>query len=190
MKLVVITNEELKKELQGSNASTNVFYTETLDEAIQIKDAHAIIDLLFMKEDARIQKLAACLPKKIIVNCVEYTSAEINPSFIRINGWPTLLQSPIVEAAGPREQSIDIQKVFACFNKTVEWTNDEPGFISARIISCIIREAQYTFKESISTKAEIDQAMKLGTGYPFGPFEWYEKIGPDRVDALLSRLDK
>ena len=190
MKLVVITNEELKKELQGSIAPTNVFYTESIEEAMEFKDVDAIIDLLFVKEDSRINKLAAHLPGNIIVNCIEYTAAEIHPSFVRINGWPTLLQSSIVEAAPIHNRSTEIDKIFSFFNKTVEWTKDQPGFISARIISCIIREAHYTFKEGISSKADIDKAMKLGTSYPFGPFEWYNKIGPDRVDALLTRLDK
>jgi 3-hydroxybutyryl-CoA dehydrogenase len=31
--------------------------------------------------------------------------------------------------------------------------------------------------DEISTKAEIDIAMKLGTNYPYGPFEWSEKSG-------------
>jgi 3-hydroxyacyl-CoA dehydrogenase len=188
MKLVVITNEELKKELQASNAPTNVLYTESLEEAIHFHDANAIIDLLFVKDDTRIKKLATCLPKIIIVNCVEYTIDEIHSSFVRINAWPTLLQSSIVEAAGPLDKKETVQQIFASFGKTVEWTNDQPGFISARIISCIIREAKYAFDEGISSKEDIDKAMKLGTSYPYGPFEWYEKIGPSKVDALLARL--
>jgi 3-hydroxybutyryl-CoA dehydrogenase len=30
--------------------------------------------------------------------------------------------------------------------------------------------------------------MKLGTGYPYGPFEWARLIGIDRVIQLLDRL--
>ena len=39
-----------------------------------------------------------------------------------------------------------------------------------------------------STKEEIDIAMKLGTGYPFGPFEWGEMIGLSRIAELLKKL--
>jgi len=31
-------------------------------------------------------------------------------------------------------------------------------------------------------------AMKLGTNYPFGPFEWSEKIGINKVFELLRSL--
>ena len=187
MKLVIITNEELKKELIASANPEGVFYTESLDEAIQFRDADAIIDLLFTKDDKRISMLASYLPKIIIVNSVEHTCSEIHSSFIRINGWPTLLRSTIVEATGSSDH-IKVQQIFGYFGKTVEWTSDLPGFISARIITCIIREAKYVFSEGISSKEDIDKAMKLGTSYTFGPFEWYEKIGPAKVDALLNKL--
>jgi 3-hydroxybutyryl-CoA dehydrogenase len=52
----------------------------------------------------------------------------------------------------------------------------------------IINEAFFTWEAGTSTKEEIDIAMKLGTGYPFGPFEWGEKIGLARVADLLHRL--
>lgn len=190
MRLVVITNEELKEELLATANPADVFYTTSIEEAIQYKNADAIIDLLFINSEDRIKMLASCLPKLIIVNCVEYATNDIHPSFIRINGWPTLLGSSLIEVAGDPEDVSKIEYIFKCFGKSVEWTEDQPGFISSRIISCIIREAKYAFEEGISSKEDIDNAMKLGTSYPYGPFEWYEKIGTDRVDALLDKLSK
>ena len=40
----------------------------------------------------------------------------------------------------------------------------------------------------MSTKAEIDTAMKLGTNYPYGPFEWSSKIGLNHVNQLLKAM--
>ena len=34
----------------------------------------------------------------------------------------------------------------------------------------------------------IDIAMKLGTNYPFGPFEWCNKLGLPNVYLLLKTL--
>ncbi|MFY7899172.1 MAG: 3-hydroxyacyl-CoA dehydrogenase family protein, partial [Chitinophagaceae bacterium] len=42
----------------------------------------------------------------------------------------------------------------------------------------------------ISTKQDIDVAMKLGTNYPYGPFEWSEKIGLKKIYNLLQRLEQ
>lgn len=188
MNVVVITNDKLKNELVASPVPSQVVFVKSLEEAMNLKEVDAFIDLLFVKDEIRINKLASRLPALIIVNCVEYTSAEIHSSFVRINGWPTLLNSRIIEANGPVNQHSDAQKVFELFNKQIEWTKDVPGFISARIIACIIREANYAFNEGVSSKQDIDNAMKLGTSYPYGPFEWSEKIGQHRINALLDRL--
>ena len=53
----------------------------------------------------------------------------------------------------------------------------------------IINEAFIALREGVSTKEEINTAMKLGTNYPYGPFEWAGKIGIERVNALLDKLD-
>jgi 3-hydroxybutyryl-CoA dehydrogenase len=42
--------------------------------------------------------------------------------------------------------------------------------------------------DEVSTKAAIDIAMKLGTNYPYGPFEWAEKIGLKNIFSLLQKL--
>jgi 3-hydroxybutyryl-CoA dehydrogenase len=42
----------------------------------------------------------------------------------------------------------------------------------------------------VSVEKEIDTAMKLGTNYPYGPFEWGEKIGLGKVVSLLEVLEK
>ena len=52
----------------------------------------------------------------------------------------------------------------------------------------IINEAYYALEENVSTKQQIDIAMKLGTNYPYGPFEWGEKIGIEKIYLLLKKL--
>lgn len=62
--------------------------------------------------------------------------------------------------------------------------------ISLRIISMIVNEAYFALGDGISTKEEIDTAMKLGTNYPYGPFEWSQKIGLKKIYALLQNLGR
>ena len=52
----------------------------------------------------------------------------------------------------------------------------------------IINEAYFARDENVSSEADIDTAMKLGTNYPYGPFEWCKKIGVERVFNLLEKL--
>jgi 3-hydroxybutyryl-CoA dehydrogenase len=63
---------------------------------------------------------------------------------------------------------------------------DRVGFVAPRVICMIINEAFYTVQEGTASKEDIDQAMKLGTNYPYGPFEWCEKIGVIQVYELLD----
>lgn len=54
----------------------------------------------------------------------------------------------------------------------------------------VINEAYFTLDEKVSSKEEIDTAMKLGTNYPYGPFEWSTIIGLKNVFELLTVLSK
>jgi len=65
---------------------------------------------------------------------------------------------------------------------------DIPGMITARVLAAIINEAYHTLGAQVSSREEIDIAMKLGTSYPYGPFEWSDKIGLTRVYELLTEL--
>jgi 3-hydroxybutyryl-CoA dehydrogenase len=62
--------------------------------------------------------------------------------------------------------------------------------IGPRILAAIINEAWYTWEEQVSSKEAIDTAMKLGTNYPMGPFEWGELIGLEKITGMLWALSK
>ncbi|RYG41719.1 MAG: hypothetical protein EOO01_24540 [Chitinophagaceae bacterium] len=93
-----------------------------------------------------------------------------------------------MEAAGiDRNKATEL---FVLLGRKAEWVPDISGFITARVVATIINEAFFALEEDISTEEEIDTAMKLGTNYPFGPFEWGEKIGLAGVYSLLAGLAK
>ena len=54
----------------------------------------------------------------------------------------------------------------------------------------IINEAFYTLEEGTSTKEDINIAMKLGTNYPKGPFEWVDEIGIEHIYEVLDAMQK
>jgi len=187
MKIAVITNEELKEELlaQGMADKLEVVW---LTEINPVPGAIAYIDLLFKHSPERINKLETLQPATIIINTVIHTLEAMPPGFIRLNGWNSFFKRPVVEAAGAENDRAVAEQVFSGFHKKIEWVPDIPGFITARVISMIINEAYFGLEEKISTREEIDTAMKLGTNYPYGPFEWGAKIGLKHIDDLLTRL--
>lgn len=104
----------------------------------------------------------------------------------RINAWNGFLEREIWEVATQNEELVG--QVFNFLNWKIIFVKDEPGLVSARVICMIINEAFYALNEKVSSREEIDLAMKLGTNYPMGPFEWAEKIGLDKIHLLLSVL--
>jgi 3-hydroxybutyryl-CoA dehydrogenase len=188
MKIAVIADDALKEEWLAQGQQEGVL-TEWLSEPVSVENADCYIDLLFHPDTERINKLQKLQPAIIMVNSVTVTLMNLPENFIRLNGWPTFLKRPVVEAScSSNELKTRSEIIFSSFNKTAEWVPDVPGFITARVISMIINEAYFTLDEKVSSKNEIDIAMKLGTNYPNGPFEWSEKIGLKKVFLLLTKL--
>lgn len=65
---------------------------------------------------------------------------------------------------------------------------DGPGLVRARTVCCLINEAASVVLEGVATPADIDQAMKLGTNYPYGPLEWGDYLGLDTVLGVMNGL--
>ena len=64
----------------------------------------------------------------------------------------------------------------------------DPEWIVMRNQVAVVREAMILVDEGISTKEDIDKAMKLGANFPEGPFETLERIGVDKVREELKKL--
>ena len=191
MRLVVLTNEQLKEELlsNGVSAYCKIDWINSPKELLSHTDADAVIDLLFEHNGYDVSHLKNYLTKPVFVNLMNKTIVEIGLPFIRINAWPGFLKRNIAEVSIADEVNKNkAEKILSLLNRKAEWVPDVKGFISPRIVSMIINEAYFTLEENVSTKEEIDIAMKLGTNYPYGPFEWSKKIGLKNVAALLTEL--
>ena len=128
--------------------------------------------------------------KPVFINNMIKTLGEIKAAknVVRINLWPGFAEKELWELAGiVNEETVLVLKNL---HKKYITVNDEPGFVSARIIAMIINEAYFAKDENVSSENEIDLAMKLGTNYPYGPFEWCRKIGVKRVYELLKKLSE
>ena len=63
-------------------------------------------------------------------------------------------------------------------------------YIFSRVLIGIINEAMWAEKDGVASAEDIDTALKLGTNYPKGPFEWVEQIGLGNVQDLLLALNE
>jgi hypothetical protein len=103
----------------------------------------------------------------------------------RLNVWPTFFENTHWEATGNINEEIT-ELIFNIIGKKIIASADVLGLIAGNTVAQIINEAYHTLSQKISSKADIDTAMKLGTGYPYGPFEWAEKIGIANIKQLLT----
>ena len=65
---------------------------------------------------------------------------------------------------------------------------DVPGLLVTRTVAMLINEAADAVWQGVCTEEAADLAMKLGTNYPAGPFEWLQDIGVSHVLTVLNNL--
>ncbi|XP_036887805.1 hydroxyacyl-coenzyme A dehydrogenase, mitochondrial [Sturnira hondurensis] len=63
---------------------------------------------------------------------------------------------------------------------------DTPGFIVNRLLVPYLMEAVRLFERGDASKEDIDTAMKLGAGYPMGPFELLDYVGLDTTKFIMD----
>ena len=65
---------------------------------------------------------------------------------------------------------------------------DVPGLMVARTIAMLINEGADAVYQGVCDEQGADLAMKLGTNYPAGPFEWLLQVGVDYAVHMLNNL--
>jgi 3-hydroxybutyryl-CoA dehydrogenase len=56
---------------------------------------------------------------------------------------------------------------------------ETPGFIVNRVLSAMMNEAITIFEEGVASVEDIDEALKLGAGFPLGAFKLCDLVGLD-----------
>lgn len=184
--------------LKATEAQKQVFLARGIPAGIDVLTpdelpAHgsvaAYFDLLFEEEGPAFSNITDV---PVFVNAVIATASQLPANCIRMNAWNSFLERDLLEMAIGKNNRFALQaeQLIQALGWKYQWVPDVPGMIAARVIAMIINEAYFGLGDEISSKKEIDIAMKLGTNYPFGPFEWSEKIGLGRIHALLSKLSE
>ncbi|MBI3232916.1 MAG: hypothetical protein HYZ42_02555 [Bacteroidetes bacterium] len=102
------------------------------------------------------------------------------PTFINRNHWElTCLGKEAQKYFGQLKKNLNIEATLVA---------DRVGMVTPRVVFMIINEAYYTVQEGTANREDIDKAMKLGTNYPYGPFEWAKLIGVNNVVETLDAV--
>jgi len=187
MQIVVKANPEQKATLETMDWAENLQFQWVKEDRHYWKAADAYFDFSFEEEGWLFDDINSA---PVFVNAVFNTSLELPSNAIRMNAWNSFLNRPIWEIAVADKTLLQpaLMMLEKLGRKAIA-VPDEPGFIAVRIIAMIINEAYFSLEEEISSKKEIDIAMKLGTNYPYGPFEWASLIGLNKIAKLLEILN-
>ncbi len=185
MQIVVKASAQQQKAFLSKSlpANSRIYWygTDILPE-----EADAWFDLCFEEEGPVFLEMTDNI---VFANAVLSPTLTLPGHYVRINAWNGFLERPVTEIAHG-EHDAAVKTIMEKLDWSFTLVPDVAGMVSARIISMIINEAYFAWGDEVSSKADIDTAMKLGTNYPFGPFEWCEKIGIHKIHQLLSILSK
>jgi len=198
MKILVIGTKRDFAEFEKKFGATNDL---TLDTNYQFHSSYPVFDVIFDflvgDEPELFSNYQESQGLTIFINSPKISLAELsyfqeqksaNTTF-GFNGLPTFVNRAVLEVSALNEFAHnELSKVCQNLGTDYEIVGDRVGMVTPRIVSMIINEAFYTVQEGTATKEDIDQGMKLGTNYPYGPFEWCEMIGVQNVYELLEAL--
>ncbi len=96
------------------------------------------------------------------------------------NPVPVMKLVEIVKTISTSEETIETVSQFAVsLGKTTVLAKDTAGFIVNFLLIPYLLSAIRMLENGVATRDDIDTAMKLGCGYPMGPFTLLDYIGLD-----------
>jgi 3-hydroxybutyryl-CoA dehydrogenase len=156
-----------------------------------------VFDFILDEDPFQVEIYVDKADAKIFINKAKLSLAEISnlanhhvkATMLGFNGIPTFLNRDTLEVSVlRREDETMLAEICKSLGTNFLLVDDRVGMVTPRIICMIINEAYYTVQEGTATREDIDLSMKLGTNYPYGPFEWCQRIGIKHVYELLEAV--
>lgn len=95
----------------------------------------------------------------------------------------------IVRAITTSDATIEtLRGVVRRLGKTGIVCKDTPGFVVNRLLIPYMLDAVRALEEGVAAAEEIDEAMRLGAGYPMGPFTLLDYVGIDTTYHAAESL--
>ena len=65
---------------------------------------------------------------------------------------------------------------------------ESTGFVAQRVIAMVINLGCDIAMQGIASPEDIDNAVKIGLGYPYGPISWGNELDAKRILLILERI--
>lgn len=159
----------------------------------------AIIENLAIKRETYAKLDGLCKPETIfasntsslsITEMMTATSAERQRRFIGMHFFNPVPLMKLVEVVRTilTDDGVyaDAVKLGQAFGKTVVQTGDNTGFIVNRLLVPYMLDAIRVLEQGLASTVDIDNAMKLGCGYPMGPLTLSDFVGLDTTYYIAN----
>jgi 3-hydroxybutyryl-CoA dehydrogenase len=134
--------------------------------------------------DAIVKKDAIFATNTSSISVTELMSATKRPErFIGLHFFNPVPMMKLVEVVKTIATAPEVYDAAVEFGKKVGKvpvrTSDKTGFIVNRLLVPYLLDAIRAYEEGVGSITDIDEAMKLGCGYPMGPFTLLDFVGLD-----------
>jgi 3-hydroxybutyryl-CoA dehydrogenase len=174
--------QAIRSRLQGTTDQQDLAHSDIIIEAIieNVAEKRKIYTAL----DSVVKKDAIFASNTSSISITELMTATQRPErFIGLhffNPVPLMKLVEVVRTIATANTVYDAAYEFAKkLGKVPVRTSDKTGFIVNRLLVPYLLDAIRAYEEGVGSIEDIDNAMKLGCGYPMGPFTLLDFVGLD-----------
>jgi 3-hydroxybutyryl-CoA dehydrogenase len=157
----------------------------------------AVVENLGLKREVYAALDAACPAPTIFASNTSSLSITEMASFTKrpdrfvglhfFNPVPLMKLVEVARAPLTSTESFETAVAFAqSLGKTAVRTADKTGFIVNRLLVPYLLDAVRALEEGVGSVPDIDEAMKLGCGYPMGPLTLLDFVGLDTTYFIAN----
>jgi len=195
MNILVVGSQSEFQELERKfGQKHDIFHVESAGFIEDLEGIEVVFDFNLADQPEDLEVYSSEEGLNVFINAPKICLAELafyqnglECNLFGFNGLPTFVERDILEVSSLNDDEV-LKVICEQLGTDFEIVKDRVGMVTPRVIFMIINEAYYTLQEGTATREDIDKGMKLGTNYPFGPFEWTERIGLNHVYETLEAI--
>ncbi|MGD0986606.1 MAG: 3-hydroxybutyryl-CoA dehydrogenase [Candidatus Sulfotelmatobacter sp.] len=174
--------DEIRAHLKGSTDKRDLAHCDIVIEAVIENVAEK--KAMYASIDAIVNKHAVFASNTSSISITELMTATKRPErFIGLhffNPVPLMKLVEVVRTIATADEVYEAAYEFAKkLGKVPVRTSDKTGFVVNRLLVPYLLDAIRAYEEGVGSIEDIDNAMKLGCGYPMGPFTLLDFVGLD-----------
>jgi len=180
--ITALQKDEIRGRLKGSTNAQDLRDCDLVIEAIieNLEEKNR----MYAAIDAAVKKEAIFASNTSSISITELMTATRRPErFVGLhffNPVPLMKLVEVVRTIATANEAYETVFEFAKkLGKVPVRTSDKTGFIVNRLLVPYLLDAIRAYEEGVGSIPDIDQAMKLGCGYPMGPFTLLDFVGLD-----------